>query len=102
MKRLKRAASISIANILQKPFGRNLAPEAGLLGELVDFARHRVELGALQIAALGIGDLVRRAAPFHLAGDEVGERDPPIRQRVAVLAAVTAAVAVLGCCGRAS
>ena len=86
--------SISVPNVLQKPFGRNLTPEAGLLGELIDFARHRVELGALQITALGISDLIRRAATFHLAGDETGERDAPIRQRVAVLAAVAAAVSI--------
>src|SRR5436309_9992192 len=86
---------ILIPNVLQKPFGRNLTPEAGSLGELVDLTRHRVELGALQIAALGIRDLIRRAAPFHLAGDEIGERDAAIGQRVAVLAAVAAAVAVL-------
>ena len=56
---------------------------------------HRVELSTLQIAALGVGDLIRRAATLHLAGDEIDERDAPIGQRVAVFAAVTAAIAML-------
>ena len=85
----------SVANVLQKPFRRNFPAEAGRLRKLVDFAGHRVELCALQIAAFRIGDLVRREPALLLAGGEVGERDPPVRQLVAVLTAPTAADAVL-------
>ena len=87
-------AQLSIANVLEKPFGRDLTAEAGYLGEFVDLARHRVKLGALQIAALGVSNLIRRAAPFHLAVNQVGKRHAPIRQGVAVLAPIAAAIAI--------
>ena len=86
----------SVANVLQKPFRRNLPAEAGALRQLVDFAGDGVKLRALQIAAFRIGDLVRRGAPLHFARDDVCECDAPIRQGVAVLAAPVTAVAVLG------
>src|ERR1700756_3485886 len=54
-----------------------------------------MELGALQVTALGIRDLIGRRAPFHLARHEVSERDSPIRQRVTVFAAAPAAIAIL-------
>ena len=69
-----------VADVLQEPFGGNLTAEAGAFRKLVNFSGYRVKLGALQIAALRIGDLLRRGAPLDLAGDEVGERDAPIRQ----------------------
>src|SRR5258705_13881556 len=85
----------SVPDVLQEPFGRNLAAEAGPPGEFVDPAGDREELRPLQITALRIGDLVRRTAPLDPAGGDVGERDPLVRQRVAVLAPAAPAVAVL-------
>src|SRR5262245_37210855 len=100
LERLKQASSKdSVANVLQKPFRRNLPAEAGILRQLVDFAGHCVELCALQIAPFRISDLVHRDPALHPTGGEVGERDPPVWQRVAVLAAPTSAVAVLSLLG---
>jgi hypothetical protein len=53
-----------IPHVLQEPFGRNLAPLPGTLGRFVDEPCNREKLRALQIAALGIGDLVARGAPL--------------------------------------
>ena len=71
-------------------------PRPARLRLLVDLAGDRVELGALQVAAFRIGDLVLRGAAVCLAVDDVGERDAAVGQRVAVLAALAAAVAMLG------
>src|SRR5437763_12811639 len=76
----------SISYLLQEPFRRNRAAEAGALGELVDPAGDREELRALQIAAFGIGDLVGGGAALGLAADEIGERYAPSRRRGAVAA----------------
>ena len=47
----------SVPNILEKPLGRELPADAAFAGRFVDGSRNRVKLGALDIAALGIGDL---------------------------------------------
>src|SRR5205823_11114677 len=41
-----------VANVLQEPLGWNLAADTLRLGELIDTARERPELVALQVAAL--------------------------------------------------
>src|SRR5262245_55350972 len=84
-----------VPDVLQEPFGRDLAARPSAPGGFVHLAGDRIELRTLEVAALRIGELVGRGAAFDLAGNEVGERDAPVRQRVAVLAAAPAAIAVL-------
>src|SRR5262249_53544663 len=75
----------SIPDVLQEPLGGDLAAELGAARRFVHLAGDRVELGALQVAALRISDLIGRGAAAHLALDEIGERDALVGQRVAVL-----------------
>src|SRR5262249_61971876 len=56
-----------VPDVLQEPFGGNLAAKPRAPHRLVDFAGDRVELRALQVAAFGIGDLVGRGAAPDLA-----------------------------------
>src|SRR4051812_39015124 len=53
----------SIPDVLQDPLGGNLVPGARRSRRLVDAPGDRVELRALQVAALGVGHLLRRRAP---------------------------------------
>src|SRR5215510_10959193 len=85
----------SISDVLQEPFGRDLATEPGAARRFVDLAGDRVELGALQVAALRIADLIGRGAAGHLALHKVGERDAFVGQRVAVYAPAPPAIAML-------
>src|SRR5439155_24529800 len=85
----------SIANILQEPLGWNLAATPGAARRLVDLAGNRVELGALQVAPLRIRDLIVRSAAAHPALRQVGECHALVGERVAVLAAWAASVAML-------
>src|SRR5262245_13852490 len=61
------ASASSIANVLQEPLGWNLVAETLCLGELVDAARERPELVALQVAAFREGDLLVGAADATVA-----------------------------------
>src|SRR5580704_5457768 len=72
---------LSVPDVLQEPFGRNLPAEAGAPGELVDLAGDREELRALQVAALRIGDLLAAGAALDPALRQVGERHAPARGR---------------------
>src|SRR5258708_658672 len=56
-----------VPDVLQEPFGRNLAAEAGPFSELIDLAGDREELRALQVAALRIRDLVAGGAALDPA-----------------------------------
>src|SRR5437868_11266294 len=87
----------SVADGLQKPVGWNFAAQSCRFGKLIDKSRHREELRALQIAALGIGDLVARSSAVHAAGLQIGERNAFVAQQDSVTAlAVGSAVAMFG------
>src|SRR5437764_14606180 len=77
----------SVPDILEEPFGRNLATEARLADKFIDFTSNRIELGALQIAALRIRDLIGSRAALGRSRHDVGKRNPPVGQGVTVLAA---------------
>src|SRR5262249_45174994 len=81
----------SISDVLQEPFCRDMAAETRLADEFVDSTSNGIELGALQIAAFRIGDLVAGGAALGLPTDDIGKRDAPVRQGVAVLTAAAAA-----------
>src|SRR5262245_55994145 len=88
-------ADNSIADILQEPLGRNLAAAPGAARRFIDLAGDRIELGALQVAPLRIGDLIVRGSAAHLALHQVGKGHALVGERVAVLAARAAAVTML-------
>src|ERR1700730_15140643 len=69
-----------VPDVLQEPFGRDFAAEAGLSGELINLAGDGEELRALQVAALRIGDLVVGSAALDPALGKVGERHAPARR----------------------
>src|SRR5262245_36198942 len=95
IERAFRISGHSISDVLQEPFGRDLAAKSGAARRFIDLAGDGVELGALQVAALRIADLIGRGAATHLALHQVGERDAPVGQRVAVYASAAPAIAML-------
>src|SRR5262249_25865260 len=89
----------SIPDVLQEPLCRDLAAEPGAARRFVHLAGDRVELGALQVAALRIADLVGRGAASHLALHQISKRHALVGQRIAMLAPAAAAIAMLALAG---
>src|SRR5258708_35098971 len=67
--------SSSIAYVLQKPIGGQIASEPFATRRFVGRGSHREKLRALDIAPLRIRDLLPRAAAADLALDHVAEAD---------------------------
>src|SRR5690242_8064629 len=90
----------SVPDRLEKPFGRDFAAQTGGFRLLVNLGCDCEELCSLQIAAFGIGDLVRRGAALTLATHHVGKEDAFVAQQntVATLT-VWPSVAMLGAIG---
>src|SRR5262249_46616718 len=84
----------SVANVLQKPLGWNLVAETLRLGELVDAARERPELVALQVAALREGDLIVGGADATVALHNIGKGDRALRRKHAAMSAAALALAL--------
>src|SRR5436853_117995 len=66
-------ACSSIAYVLQKPVGGQIAPQPLAPRRFVGGGGHREELDALDIAALRVGDLVSRSAAADPAAHHVAE-----------------------------
>src|SRR5258706_2386168 len=63
----------SIAYVLQEPVGGQVASQAFAARGLVSHGGHGEKLRALDVAALRVGDLLRRKAAALPAGDDVAE-----------------------------
>src|SRR5260221_7289546 len=74
----------SVANILKQPFRGDLVAQAGGARAFVDPRRDRVELRALQVAALRPADLVVGGAPRMPPVEDIGEKDEIAGKRHAV------------------
>src|ERR1700681_709126 len=89
----------SVANILQEQTGRDFVSEFCRSGELVDLAGQGIKLHALEIAALGPGDLVGRHPPWGPSADDIVKRYAFVGERDAMRAQSPPAIAIFAGAG---
>ena len=77
---------VLVADVLQQPLGRNGLAGARLLRFLVDDRGERVELRALEVAALGICDLVLRRSSAMAALDSSAVGLPALSRKRGICA----------------